>query len=221
MDCINLITPPSSPRKRKASAPPDSDSSDCELLDGPARDAGTSQAGYGLGEHLPQPSDAGTSHLDSDSDECEVVQPAPAPPAAEAAAGAAEDEDLSIVGTTGAFALSDFPHSRENCATKPFVLGSGTEAMHCSNCYCFVCDAPASTCGSWAVHCKAVHSDPAWRARRAQRAAAAVAAASAPPAPGAASSSAASSTAAVRARGARAVCALLRIVFTLQSPRVA
>ena len=88
MDCINLITPPSSPRKRKASAPPDSDSSDCELLDGPARDAGTSQ-----------PSDAGTSHLASDSDDCEVVQPAPAPPAAEAAAGTAEDEDLSIVGT--------------------------------------------------------------------------------------------------------------------------
>lgn len=74
-----------------------------------------------------------------------------------------EDEELTVIATKGSNALADFPHSRENCVTHPF---SGDKKLHCSNCYCYVCDKPAKDCTMWASHCSASHSDPRWRRER-------------------------------------------------------
>ena len=74
-----------------------------------------------------------------------------------------EDEELTVVATKGSNALADFPHSRENCVTHPF---SGDKKLHCSNCYCYVCDKPAKDCTMWSKHCQATHSNPSWRRER-------------------------------------------------------
>ena len=79
-----------------------------------------------------------------------------------------EDGDVQVTGRSGELALVDFPHSREFCATKPFVLGR--EAERCANCWCFVCDDQAASCPEWdcdGTHCKAVHHDPKWQGLRA------------------------------------------------------
>jgi hypothetical protein len=73
-------------------------------------------------------------------------------------------EDVQFVGRSGELALVDFPHARQNCMA--FAFSFGREQTHCPNCYCFVCDAPASTCKTWPSHCKAVHDDPKWRKLR-------------------------------------------------------
>ena len=101
-----------------------------------------------------------------DEDDVEITDAPPPPPmggAAAAASAADRDEDLEIVGSKGANALADFPHARENCVTCPFAF---EPAKHCANCYCFVCDAPASACTTWARHCRATHSSAQWRAER-------------------------------------------------------
>jgi len=76
-----------------------------------------------------------------------------------------EEEELTIVATKGQNALMDFPHSRENCATHPFAT-SINKAVHCSNCYCYVCDVLASECVVWSLHCNASHNDRKWRSER-------------------------------------------------------
>lgn len=76
-----------------------------------------------------------------------------------------EEEELTIVATKGQNALMDFPHSRENCATHPFAT-SINKAVHCSNCYCYVCDVLASECVVWLLHCNASHNDRKWRLER-------------------------------------------------------
>lgn len=76
-----------------------------------------------------------------------------------------EEEELTIVATKGQNALMDFPHSRENCASHPFAT-SINKAVHCSNCYCYVCDVLASECVVWSLHCNASHNDRKWRSER-------------------------------------------------------
>ena len=77
----------------------------------------------------------------------------------------AGDDELVYAGHTGANALSDFPHARENCAVHKFQTGNFVRT--CVNCYCYVCDAPASTCTQWTIHCEATHRSAIWRDRRA------------------------------------------------------
>ena len=78
-----------------------------------------------------------------------------------------DDEELAIVGTKGQNALVDFPHSRANCVSHPFAT-AGDKKLHCDNCYCYVCDIPATDCKSWVSHCEASHDVPHWRAERAR-----------------------------------------------------
>ena len=52
---------------------------------------------------------------------------------AAAASSSHEDEDIQLVGATGHNALSDFPHSRENCVNFPFATSS--RQQHCTHCY--------------------------------------------------------------------------------------
>jgi SNF2 family DNA or RNA helicase len=62
--------------------------------------------------------------------------------------------------------LSDFPHSREHCVEHPVAANP---LKHCVNCYCFVCDQPATACTEWSRHCHARYQDLKWRREREQK----------------------------------------------------
>jgi hypothetical protein len=156
--CVDLITPPGSPVH--APAQPSgvavagtagaSSSAAIELSPAPSplrkRPAGESNqaeaSARALGKRraVPESGSAPTaSTLDDDDDDDEMVcveveRPQPEAPATKTGAGAEEDgdEDLQFVGRTGAIALSDFPHSRENCLERPWK--PGTETNRCPNC---------------------------------------------------------------------------------------
>jgi hypothetical protein len=87
----------------------------------------------------------------------------------------------SVTSSLARDAARQFPHARENCATKKWTSGlffANTE--FCANCFCFVCDSPASECKEWEAHAQATHTASMWRDMRAaaNAAKAAVAAAS-------------------------------------------
>jgi hypothetical protein len=94
---------------------------------------------------------------DGNDDECMIVEPPAQSMAATAftatTSNASESVDLEILGATGPNALSDFPHSRQDCVTHP--LARATAVLFCKNCYCFVCDVKASECHLWSNHCQA------------------------------------------------------------------
>jgi hypothetical protein len=152
---IDLITPPPSPNR-----------------DGMAAIRQGQRSTAALGKRKAE-----TIVLSEDEDEknpeCSFV-PRPAhanssfapfdPLAGEAGEMSEANEDVVLVGRSGAIALVDFPHARFNCVLKPFQPAK--EADHCPNCYCYVCDAVASACPCWSEHCKAVHSDKVWQQRR-------------------------------------------------------
>ena len=98
-----------------------------------------------------------------------TLKPPEAPPKRRPAPAADEDEDedVEVAGQRGSVALADFPHAREHCLNCPFAPGS--EAQHCENCFCFVCDDAASRCSEWSTHCKAIHSSAEWQQQRQQR----------------------------------------------------
>lgn len=174
MEVVDLCTPPASPvrhgaenlnahpagralGKRKADEPPtviDLLSSSDEDTDGPSGGAGSStDAGRGTGR--------------SSADVCEIAAP-PRTVAAEPTGGDNDDDDdLAFVGRTGALALADFPHARENCVAHPWSKGPAA-VKACPNCYCYVCDAPGSGCPNWREHCEATHTEQRWRQARNQ-----------------------------------------------------
>ena len=145
---IDLITPPPSPRNETAQ---------------PA--GGKAKA---VAKREPEPIDSDAE--DSESG-CEEVVAPPARNWNKGASGnggsssndAAPDDDVTFVGRSGQFALCDFPHARENCAVHPFGTSPRT---FCAQCFCYVCDQPASKCASWFEHCHATHTSTEWRARR-------------------------------------------------------
>ena len=180
---IDLITPPSSPGhegqenkasalgKRKASCPPggddgqrtviclDSDDDECEVIERPERPVTVTpaMASSGAGSSGAGSSGAGSSSAGSSIGAATASTVAPP--------NDDDDDDLQYVSHTGAIALSDFPHARENCAACPFKPGG--EQVHCANCYCYVCDGPAAQCPVWVQHCKATHKSAAWKKKRA------------------------------------------------------
>ena len=95
------------------------------------------------------------------SDKQRAKQPTVQQPVAEGDA-----DEVTITGASGDVALADFPHSREHCIL--FKMADGA-AQHCPNCYCYVCDNPASACDEWASHCHAVHTSDAWLKLRRER----------------------------------------------------
>ncbi|XP_044361901.1 31 kDa ribonucleoprotein, chloroplastic-like [Triticum aestivum] len=86
-----------------------------------------------------------------------------------AAGNDGSSDELQIVAEKGQFACRDFPHSRHLCSTMPF--GATSHEKHCTQCYCFVCDAPAP-CAYWGTglladdHCHATDKETKWRAMR-------------------------------------------------------
>ena len=100
-------------------------------------------------------------------DENPFAPPAPVP---QAAADSGDDEDVAITGSKGQNALQHFPHCRENCVVHLFAKDP---TQHCSQCFCVVCDVPASRCAAWPAHCRLKYADPSTqRLRRDARAAA-------------------------------------------------
>ena len=137
---IDLCTPPASPRAPLATV---------------SNDVASAKA---LGKRKAEPADAnahktakevarqdvqvhGTPMQESDDEVLETCAP-PAPIQKEVQMGEGEDDDVMCTGRSGANALSDFPHARENCAAVRFLAGQ--EHKHCANCYCYVCDAPGA-----------------------------------------------------------------------------
>ena len=167
--CIDLCTPPASPRAPLApvsKAKPD------------ANDVASAKA---LGKRKAEPADANAhktakeearplapqvSPMEEADEEVLETSAPPAPIQNDVEKGDDDDEDVQCTGRSGANALSDFPHARENCVAVKFVQGQ--EDKCCSNCYCYVCDAPAKGCPKWSEHCKASHRSAAWQQRRAQ-----------------------------------------------------
>lgn len=50
--------------------------------------------------------------------------------------------------------LKDYPHPRMHCVIHPFGNKNGTHRKrYCDNCYCCVCQIPASKCKMWVEHC--------------------------------------------------------------------
>lgn len=66
--------------------------------------------------------------MDNNDDIVETV----APPPTTMAVFKSTNDEVAIVAEKGANALSDFPHSRENCVNHSFV--NGPRELHCLNC---------------------------------------------------------------------------------------
>ena len=131
---------------------------------------------------------------DEDGECCIIERPLPPAlrkPAAPEPSCSTADCDVLITGHTGANALSDFPHARNNCVAFKWA---DAPAKHCPQCFCYVCDAPVAKCSEWSEHCNATHDQPHWQALRRRRAAEKLR--NPAPAPVAASSSSASSSSA-------------------------
>ncbi|XP_047329890.1 uncharacterized protein LOC124933520 [Impatiens glandulifera] len=80
-----------------------------------------------------------------------------------------DSDDLLLLGVKGQIACRDFPHPRHLCANYNFA--STPHSKHCSQCYCYVCDATAP-CLHWGNgnnlvddHCNAT-DEPYWRFQR-------------------------------------------------------
>jgi hypothetical protein len=81
-------------------------------------------------------------------------------------AGDSGDKECWIVGQKGFNALSDFPHSREDCVVHPIVNDA---ELHCPKCFCYVCDVLVADCVNWRVHCSARFQDSYWKVERLRR----------------------------------------------------
>ena len=119
----------------------------------------------------PPPKAAKQQQEPEDGNDEEVVAMEEAPPPAKKNAPAAsssalddDEDDVAFLHRSGDLALLDYPHARENCMQCPFVTGKYRQ--HCPNCYCYVCDAPASGCPKWTSHAPATHTSDAWKQQR-------------------------------------------------------
>jgi hypothetical protein len=86
--------------------------------------------------------------------------------AAATASAAPNGDDVELVGTKNSTRLS---HMRQHCTEHPFSVDP---KLFCQDCYCYVCDVPASECETWERdHCRATNTGPtaySWRLRREQ-----------------------------------------------------
>lgn len=85
----------------------------------------------------------------------------------------ADDDDVEIIGASGANPLVDYPHARFHCGLFPFLVNGApgdvarTNIEHCPKCYCWVCDVPVDTCCHWAEsHYAATPSSSNWKKER-------------------------------------------------------
>ncbi|EJK45218.1 hypothetical protein THAOC_36181, partial [Thalassiosira oceanica] len=84
-----------------------------------------------------------------------------------------DDDEIQMMGGNTTNANIDMPHMRSDCGLHKFVpdtIGLPNNNLQiCSNCYCFVCDIPASECKAWGQHCHAHPGDAKWKMQREAR----------------------------------------------------
>lgn len=186
---IDLCTPPPSPQRAKEneapkaadqSAPSDNKRKQPDVAAAPRNGKARAlplrtgaAAGSDDEDDVPLGAAQHANVAEDDDDEMEVEGTADASSSTRPdplAAVEDDDEEVQYTGRTGHNALCDFPHARFNCVAKKFCPGKEHET--CSQCYCYICDAPAAGCPQWATHCKATHGDAhseaqrrAWRQR--------------------------------------------------------
>eukprot|EP00618_Florenciella_parvula_P026459 CAMPEP_0119496144 /NCGR_PEP_ID=MMETSP1344-20130328/19570_1 /TAXON_ID=236787 /ORGANISM="Florenciella parvula, Strain CCMP2471" /LENGTH=200 /DNA_ID=CAMNT_0007531797 /DNA_START=7 /DNA_END=606 /DNA_ORIENTATION=- len=118
--------------------------------------------GKGKGKAAAEEEDSDDEVMVVDADEMEEEM--------EEGFGAGEDDELEVVGHTGANAMSDYPHSRHTCVRFPFSSSQNKEANKkaCPNCYCYVCDKVYTECEEWEEsHCMATNNEQYWVQKRA------------------------------------------------------
>ena len=83
---------------------------------------------------------------------------------------AGDDDEIQMMGGNTTNPNIDMPHMRSDCGLHKFVpnaIGLPNNNLEiCSNCYCFVCDIPASECKAWGQHCNAIPGDAEWKMQR-------------------------------------------------------
>ena len=81
-----------------------------------------------------------------------------------------EDSEINILKTNVINPNISFPHRREDCGVNSFFMilsqnetSDNMNEKYCEKCFCFVCDAPASSCTKWKNdHCHAFSKDQNW-----------------------------------------------------------
>ena len=107
-----------------------SDDSDVEEIPPPAaRDFGAAGSSAGAADFGAAGSTSAAAangiEDDEDDEDVQISSLAAAPKDGE------DDEDVQVMGHTGAIALADFPHARENCAAVRFTAGQEhTQGAH-------------------------------------------------------------------------------------------
>jgi hypothetical protein len=90
------------------------------------------------------------------------------PGAAPVADGGDDDEEIAFLGGNMTV-MSEMAHQREACSKFPFRQGGlSSNKEHCSNCFCYVCDAKVAECINWDEHCHATVRLPQWTVLKAR-----------------------------------------------------
>lgn len=85
-----------------------------------------------------------------------------------------EDCEIEITDSNVTNPFIDYPHQRNLCGVFPFLPLSENgndvtrNVLFCKNCYCKVCDKPATECQEWANHCHACDT-PEWQLKKLDR----------------------------------------------------
>ena len=76
-------------------------------------------------------------------------------------AAANDDDEVEMVGGSGNGHDYTLPHLRFNCVTHPWQPHRpASNNTCCPECYCYICDLPASKCALWPdAHCHAADQD--------------------------------------------------------------
>lgn len=85
-----------------------------------------------------------------------------------------EDDDCQLVNHSAPAATTTWAHLREQCGKYLFstITPNTCNPFFCPNCYCYVCDTPASECkknGTWEKHCHAHSKSNKWIQQRNKR----------------------------------------------------
>ena len=120
--------------------------------------------------------------IDDESDDGGVKEVGPPPPSSRQEAGPStgpgagalpgdgdDDDECQFVSSSGSVACADFPHARYVCLNSPRIFSDQSDAeaaRRCPQCFCYVCDEPASSCAHWETHCFADECTPVWKALR-------------------------------------------------------
>jgi len=140
---------------------------------------GSSSGGGGSSSHPLVVEEDETAVVISDSDDDEVlivagagsvaeeVEEVRAPERPSKRTCVRYDDDLEVTGTAGGTLAEDLPHARADCPLNRFVISrakktNSSNAGHCDQCWCFVCEVPADRCTQWTsedcrapAHCNA------------------------------------------------------------------